>query len=38
LQKSPDPRLARAEDRTRLDAERDEIAARFGWEIGLAAQ
>ena len=34
LQWSPDPRLARPEDRQRLAAERDEIAQRFGLEIG----
>lgn len=34
LQWSPDPRLARPTDRQRLAAERDEIAQRFGLEIG----
>jgi glycosyltransferase involved in cell wall biosynthesis len=34
LQWSPDPQLARAEDRQRLAAERIEIATRFGLEIG----
>ncbi len=34
VQRTPDPQLARPEDRRRLAAERDEIRARFGLELG----
>jgi hypothetical protein len=35
MQWCPDPRLVRVEDQQRLAAERGDILARFGWEIGL---
>jgi glycosyltransferase involved in cell wall biosynthesis len=38
LQWSPDPRLARNEDRPLIAAEREEIVRRFGLEIGLPLQ
>jgi glycosyltransferase involved in cell wall biosynthesis len=34
LQRNPDPRLARPQDRQRLAAERAEVRARFGLELG----
>ena len=36
LQWSPDPRLAREEDRQRMAVERQEIIQRFGLQIGPA--
>jgi glycosyltransferase involved in cell wall biosynthesis len=38
MQWSPDPMLARLEDRQRLASERQEIQERFGLEIGLPLQ
>jgi glycosyltransferase involved in cell wall biosynthesis len=38
VQRTPNPRLARAEDRCRLAAERQDVRDRFGLEMGMDSQ